>query len=132
MTPRLIIFALLFLGLHTCVPAFSQNNPAPRTIQGPGHFYTGNDYLEESNSLQQTYLTGLFDGFLAAEFFGAPDGRVTQVNGCLKGKTNAQLHAIVAKYLRERPERWDEPMSVLTFNALNTSCGRFDPLVKSD
>jgi hypothetical protein len=30
-------------------------------------------YLQDTNSLQQTYLTGLPDGFLAAEFFAAPD-----------------------------------------------------------
>ena len=43
-----------------------------------------------------------------------------------------QLHAIVARYLREHPEWWDEAMSILTFNALNTSCGSLSPFAKSD
>ena len=133
MTPRLIIPGLVFLGLQICIPAFSQTNTtAPHAIMNPGYFYTGNDYLEETNSSQQTYLARIIDGFLGAAIFGAPEGGVTQVNSCLKGKRTDQLYAIVARYLREHPERWHEPMSILTFNALSTSCRGFYPFVKSD
>ena len=133
MTPRLIITGLVFLGLQTCIPAFAQTNTTARhAITSPLYFYTGNDYLEKTNSSQQTYLAGIIDGFLGAAIFGAPEGSITQLNSCLKGKRTNQLHAIVARYLREHPERWDEPMSILTFNAVNASCDGFYPFVKSD
>jgi hypothetical protein len=126
MTPWLIIPAMVILGLGTCIPAFSQTNTTvPYAITIPGYVYTGNDYLEESNSSQQTYLAGIIDGFFGAAMFAAPERGLIQVSGCLKGKRTNQLHAIVARYLREHPERWDEPMSILTFNALSTLCGGF-------
>ena len=129
---RLIATALLVLGLQTS-PAFSQTDATtPDTIASPGHFYSGNDYLRENNYSQQIYLAGITDGFMGAAFFGASERSVTKMNGCLKRKLTTQLQAMVSKYLGEHPERWDEPMSILTYNALNISCAGFYPLVKSD
>jgi hypothetical protein len=72
--------------------------------------YEKNDKEEGSSSY---FNSGLFVGFVD----GVHDATHSKYS-LHRGVTVGQLCAVVSKYLKEHPERWSEPASLLVIDAL--------------
>lgn len=84
-------------------------------------FVTGNDYLALPALTQNGYLYGFVDGVMISPLLGAPER--PWMDRCIHSGFNfPQLKAIVDKFMRDHPERWDEDMSSLTFSAVAEAC----------
>lgn len=83
---------------------------------GSAYSATGNDLISWSSSYERdiaNWESGMFLGFTS--------GISSVANGiafCAPDATNGQSAAIVAKFLKNNPERWGESATVLTLEAL--------------
>jgi hypothetical protein len=59
-----------------------------------------------------------------APVFDAPNrGKdLTATRVCLNGMTNTQVAAIIKKYAKEHPEKWDMGANVVAWQALREAC----------
>lgn len=87
-------------------------------------FLTGNDYQELSPGGKRGYVTGFVDGVLVAPVFDAPKQALQWIELCIVDMSNVQIVAIVDKWLSENPQRWHQPMNMLTFTALKDGCDK--------
>lgn len=102
-----------------CALLFAQ--PAPTPSEGTrvsGGMGTGNDYLKMTVAEKWAYAMGAANGMHNAEMFGAPENRTQWFVDFLGGMTNEQVAAIITKFLNDNPERWHEPLNILTYEAL--------------
>ena len=106
--------AMVLLALLLLLSAsFGPNNQD--FVEVKNGFYTGNTYLRMQNKL--TYITGLVDGFCGAQLLC--DIKTYRKFGIyMTGKENYQIQAIVDKYLKEHPQKWDYNMAVLVYSAI--------------
>jgi hypothetical protein len=88
----------------------------------PFGFYKGEQFLDVNETEKTTYTEGLIDGFLGSGLFGAPNEAVDSLKSCITGMDNKQLTAILTKYIKDHPERWQEPTGLLAFNAFSLAC----------
>lgn len=103
----MVIFALL---LST---SFGANHQDLAEVKSG--FYTGNTYLRMQNKLN--YITGVVDGFCGAQLLC--DIQTYRKFGIyITGKENYQIQAIVDKYLKEHPQKWDYNMAVMVYSAI--------------
>jgi hypothetical protein len=113
---KAVIAILLSLS---CALLFAQ--PAPTvpvgTLVKPG-FGTGSDYLEMTKAEKWAYAMGAVNGMHNAPIFGAPENRTKWFDNFLAGMTDDQVAAIITKFLNDNPERWHEPLNILTYDAL--------------
>ncbi|WP_442108230.1 Rap1a/Tai family immunity protein [Pseudomonas sp. NUPR-001] len=85
-------------------------------ITGQAWSATGNDlmqWLPEYESDTASWASGMYLGFVS--------GVASATNGvlyCSPKATNGQNAAIVAKFLKNNPERWTEDAAMLTAEAL--------------
>jgi hypothetical protein len=111
-----------FVIIGLCVFAVAvHGQKEPRKVLVP-FIYKAEAFLDLDENAKIMYTSGLVDGFLASSLFGASDETVTDVKACLKNMDTTQLAAIFTKYVKENPEGWQNPMSVLGFNALVGTC----------
>jgi hypothetical protein len=61
---------------------------------------------------------GAVNGMYNAPLFGAPENRTKWFIDYLKDMTNEQVAAIITKFLNDNPERWDEPLNLLSYLAI--------------
>ncbi len=89
-------------------------------------FYTGNIYRELSEHEKHGYITGIFDGIRLSPMFGTSTKKdswawyvpcMSQILG-----TNAQLKAIIDKYLADHPEEWKDQMHTIFYRAIYKVC----------
>ena len=118
-TMREKLFALIFLFV---VAGPAQHN----SLVVKDGFLTAQDYLNLPTAQQLGYATGVIDGMLIAPLFGAPDnGAQLQLLGrCVTGMRDTQVHAILDKFLKDHPERWNDPMHAVAFAAMNEACSK--------
>jgi hypothetical protein len=76
---------------------------------------TGNAYRAYSDDIKAVYVMGVLDGFLVAPGFGAPRKELAWLEACSVGMSGNQVAAIADKYLRDRPEHWNQPMNGLVY-----------------
>lgn len=93
-----------------------------RTVTVHDGFITGETYLKWDKSYQDAYVMGIVDGMFLAPLFGAPERNVTWLEHCLVGMSDTQVAAILAKYLRDHPERWHESVHVPMYSAMKDIC----------
>lgn len=114
---------LLASVLLTVLPAIGQKQTKkPRILFTPPAFINGETFLNMSDADQTTYAMGLMDGFYASAFFGATDETVTNLSSCIQPMDSKQISAIFSKYVKDHPEQWHLPLSILAYNALNKAC----------
>ncbi len=86
-------------------------------------FLKGNDYLNDLSERERgAYVMGVYDGLLGAALFGTPKRRLAWLEACGVGMGTEQVAAIVDKYLRDNPARWNEGMNVLVYSAMLGAC----------
>ncbi|WP_410199343.1 Rap1a family protein [Burkholderia cenocepacia] len=91
----------------------------------PGGFVDGNTYQRLSTLERQRYLEGVFDGIFYAPAIAMKDlPRSVKLHECsvTHGMTNAQMKAIVDKYMQDNPERLGDPMTNNAYTAMILAC----------
>src|SRR5205814_2320443 len=88
-------------------------------------FLNAEDYVHISERRQRDYVIGIIDGMMLAPLFGAPgDGPIKPLLDCVTGMSDSQIAAIIAKFLREHPERWNESLHGVVYSAMTQSCAQ--------
>ena len=105
--------------------AVSLGNPQS-SVHIHNGFLTGQEYLDFDARTQQGYAMGVVDGMLLAPMFGAPSdaAKLKSLANCIEGMSNAQVKAIIDKFLKDHPERWNDPMHAVTYTAMMEACSR--------
>jgi hypothetical protein len=83
-------------------------------------------FLKFDEANQRAYVMGLLDGMYMAPTFGAPDASklLLKLTSCVEGMKSSQVAAIMEKYVREHPERWDWDMKDDGYEAIIEACGK--------
>jgi hypothetical protein len=92
-------------------------------------FLRAEEYMHMNVQSQHDYAMGVVDGMFLAPLFGAPrawqDGQKIGAFGeCITGMSSTQVAAIVSKFTREHPERWNESMHAVAFTAMTQACSQ--------
>lgn len=112
----LVLFALLVSS------GFSQQG-----ISIKAGFLTAEEFTHMNDQSQRDYAMGVVDGMLLAPLFGAPrawnDGqKIGAFGDCITGMTDAQVAAIISKFVRDHPEHWNHSLNVVAFKAMTQAC----------
>ncbi|VWC01264.1 hypothetical protein BLA6993_04856 [Burkholderia lata] len=114
----------LIVGI-TLIAASVAGNAQNKPIFLPGGFVDGNGYQTFDPLTKRRYLEGVFDGILYAPAIAVKDlPRAVKLHDCTAGHsmTDAQIAAIVDKFMADNPERWGEPMSNIAYTAMLLTC----------
>ena len=111
----------LFVFIGLCVFAIATHGQKPLVVV-PFGFYTGERFLDLNENDKRMYTEGLIDGFLGSGLFGGSTEAVRTLKDCITGMDDKQLAAILTKFVKDNPERWQQPINILAFNALNGAC----------
>lgn len=90
-------------------------------------FYTGVELNALDDHDLALYAAGFVDALQAATMIGVKEQCRRAMQACVVGRTNSQLAAMVRKYLRENPNRWEEDSNALLYNAIFSRCLREQP-----
>ena len=112
------------IALSLILPLCLGNSPpatAQRVLAG---FLTGNAYRELSESGKLGYAMGFINGLLVVPLITGKESDITWLHPCVSGMTNTQVVAIIEKQLADNPARWQQPMNILSFDAIAQACPR--------
>jgi hypothetical protein len=92
-------------------------------------FLKAEEYVHMNDGRQRDYAMGIVDGMLLAPLFGAPtawrDGqKIGAFGNCITGMTDTQVAAIISKFVRDHPERWNDPLNAVAFTAMTQACSQ--------
>jgi hypothetical protein len=73
------------------------------------------------------YAAGYVDALQAATMIGVTETCRRALQACVVGRSNFELTAMVRKYLRENPNRWEGQSNALLYNAIFSQCLRPHP-----
>ena len=116
----LIALSLLIALLGASSSA--QQSAVPHPVVIHAGFFTGKQFLDLDKSEREIYASGLFDGLMAAGWLGAKETSVARIHDCIPSVSNDQFAAVIERYLRQHPERWNVYMSVVATEALTEIC----------
>jgi hypothetical protein len=88
-------------------------------------FLKAQNYLDMSADKRQTFAMGFIDGMSVAPAFGLSDqgtAAVKALGSCLEGMNQAQIAAIIEKYIRNHPEHWHYELEFEGFSAMKDNC----------
>ena len=77
-----------------------------------------------SESERSGYAMGFINGLLVAPMMTGKESDAMWLHPCTIKMTNTQAVAIIEKFLNDNPGRWQQPMNVLSFQAILQSCPR--------
>jgi hypothetical protein len=121
----LLAFSLLAIAVHG-----EKATQLARVIKEPAHFYTGETFLDLSENERMIYSSGVLDGFFASGMFRADDETVSVLQTCTHEMDARQVSAIFTKYVKDNPDQWHLPFTVLAVGALVRACPRLAPAPK--
>jgi hypothetical protein len=87
-------------------------------------YIKGEQFLKLNQNDKAMYAMGIYDGILLAPFFGANRSDIEWMEDCTNSWSANQLSAILEKFLQNNPQRWHEPMNMLSYIALSNACGK--------
>lgn len=85
-------------------------------------YLNGNNYERLSPDARLIYVAGAIDGMVAGAINGGGTRWGEQLGRCVTNMQNAQLMAIIDKYLADNPANWDMQMNLLITNAMLAAC----------
>ena len=118
-------------------PSGARSGPAAPSPQGaivvPNGFGTGFDFVEKSSGgymspqERSRYAGGFANGLLSSGLLRADQGRVKRLQSCMVGMSDAQVAAILEKYIRIRdnPKEWHLSLTYIGFSAIGRACNMF-------
>jgi hypothetical protein len=114
-----------------CFLAFSVVHVKLRAAAQDSHvihngFVKAEMFLKFDEPNRRAYAMGLMDGMYMAPDFGAPDNSklLMKLTSCVEGMSSSQVAAIMEKYVREHPERWDWDMKDDGYEAMIEACNK--------
>lgn len=116
---KIVLIAFLLLVINTVLHA----EPKEPVYVKEG-FLTGNSFRALSYDGKRGYAIGFLEGIFISPMFDAPKSGLQWVEGCTVGMADAQVVAIMEKFLVENPARWHQQMNVLAWAALKEGCGK--------
>jgi hypothetical protein len=88
-----------------------------------GGFATAEEFLNFPELQRITYAVGFYNGLIIAGLVADADlPKVRKLNDCSAGRSPAQIAEIIRKYITDRPDQWNIPLSVLGYQAIANSC----------
>jgi hypothetical protein len=86
-------------------------------------FGTGKSFLDDMSSAQRrAYAMGAINGMLVSPMFGASKEELQWLEQCVENMTDDQVAAIIARHLRDHPERWHHGLHVESWAAMKDAC----------
>jgi hypothetical protein len=86
-------------------------------------FGTGKNFLDDFSAAQRrAYAMGALNGMLVSPIFGASKEKLQWLEQCVENMTDDQVAAIIAKHLRDHPERWRQGLHMETWTAMKDAC----------
>ncbi len=116
----LVAASIAAVAVASPVPSASRSTEPVRV---PGGLLTGQHYLDLGDDEKGYYALGLVDGMLVAPLLRAPASEVRWLRQCLTGMTGRQLADILTRYLRDHPEKRQDPAHVPMLTAMRAACG---------
>jgi hypothetical protein len=123
MSPRTrkksLLWALVLLGASQA--CYTQQGPCAvlgREVKVSPAFYTGWELNGLTDQELGIYAAGYVDALQAATMIGVTKACRQAVQKYLVGRSQAELTALIRKYLREHPDRLDGQSHALFYNAL--------------
>jgi hypothetical protein len=102
------------------------------SAQAVNMFDKGQFWTELEPAEKAVYSLGFLDGFVMAHSLANPDQdsqfatlqrQASDALGkCVSPMTSGQIEAIITKYVREHPERWDKPRAYVVTMAIAAAC----------
>lgn len=89
----------------------------------PG-FFTGAELNSLSDDQLGMYAAGYVDALQAATMIGVTEPCRRALQTCVIRQDRADFVRAIRKYLRENPNRWDEPSNNILYNVLFSQCLR--------
>jgi hypothetical protein len=122
---RRIIIAILTVAAISSI--LSAQKSAPGLHEGePIHngFLKADQYLKFDEGYRQAYTMGLLDGMYMSPAFGAHASNKTllEIETCVEGMKSSQVAAIIEKYVRDHPEKWDLDLKDAGYDAMLEGC----------
>ncbi len=119
--------ALIFLALiaaSSLLYARQKGAPAPRGVTIHNGFLKAQDYLALAPENQRLYVMGLLDGWYMAPMFGGREDYkyLMEIEKCVEGMKASQVAAIMEKYVKDHPEKWDWDLKDAGYNAMLDGC----------
>jgi hypothetical protein len=93
-------------------------------VQVHNGFGTAQEFLDMSRAEQTSYAMGVVNGMLVTPLLGAPQKDVAWLGQCVEGMNNYQVAAIIAKHIKENPERWHYGLHIESWWAIKKACGK--------
>ena len=119
--------ALLLFTVMTAVVTFGAGQKPPAEEQGVlihNGFGTGQSFLDDMSPAQRrAYAMGAINGMLVSPMFGASKARLRWLENCAENMTDEQVAAIIAKHLRDHPERWHYGLHIESWAAMKAAYG---------
>jgi hypothetical protein len=117
--------AILLVTVISSIIQAQQNNQGLHRGE-PIHngFLKASEYLELSSGSQSVYAMGLLDGMYMSPAFGAhATNRVLlEIETCVEGMKSSQVAAIIEKYVKDHPEKWNWDLKDAGYNAMLDGC----------
>jgi hypothetical protein len=87
-------------------------------------FLKAEQYLALGSDDQRAYAMGLIDGMYLSPAFGAPSSNkvLVEIENCVEGMKSSQVAAIIDKYVKDHPEKWDWDVKDTGYNAMLDAC----------
>jgi hypothetical protein len=128
---RLGSAAILVLSTFAVLPASRAQQGPCATVEGrvtvSKGFYTGVELNALSDHDLGMYAAGYVDALQAATMIGVTEPCRRALQACAVGRVNSELAAMVRRYLRENPNRWEGQSNALLYNAIFSQCLRERP-----
>jgi hypothetical protein len=71
---------------------------------------------------RRAYAMGAINGMLIAPMFDAQKEKLQWLENCVENMTDDQVAAIIAKHLRDHPERWHHGLHLQSWQAMKGAC----------
>jgi hypothetical protein len=87
-------------------------------------FLQASQFLEFDKDYQSVYAMGLLDGMYMSPAFGAPASNkvLLEIETCVEGMKSTQVAAIIEKYVKDHPEKWNWDLKDAGYNAMLDGC----------
>ncbi|MGH9748247.1 MAG: hypothetical protein ACRD59_19300 [Candidatus Acidiferrales bacterium] len=93
-----------------------------RIFHDPPHFFTAQQYLGLRDEDRELYAMGVVDGLQGSVVLRADEKYLEAFASCIQGMSGAQMSAIITKYVKDHPEKWNDSLSVNAYSAFMSTC----------
>ena len=122
---RRILIAILIIVVISSILSAQKSTPGLHRGE-PIHngFLKADQYLKFDEDYQRAYAMGLLDGMYMSPAFGAQASNkvLMEIESCVEGMKSSQVAAIIEKYVKDHPEKWNWDLKDAGYNAMIEGC----------